>query len=122
MPECFLEEDWHEISTHPDSVGADSDRTDRVLLQYLHLVTGDDEDQTLRNQRKVYADVIGPQNPLEEAMAEWLSDFIEDVRTKLAEYQRAGFDEIILTPMTRTPDGLDRQLQSYWDHLLSSFQ
>lgn len=116
-----LEQDWTAFAEYLDAKDRDPDAADKVALQYLHLVPGDDADQARRVQRNVYSGVVGPDRSVEYATDNWLTGTVDDVLGTLAEYERQGFDEVILHPMTRTPAELDRQLHLYRKFLLAEY-
>lgn len=116
-----LEADWSELAEHLASTQRDPAAMDKVALQYLHLVPDDDAERAHREQRTVYGDVLGDDRSVEHATANWLTGTVEDVLATLSEYERQGFDEVILHPMTHTPGELDRQLRLYQRFLLTEF-
>ena len=116
-----LEEDWAQFASALEEHGRDPDALDRVALQYLHLVPGDDEAQVRRAQRRAYGGLIGPDRTVDFSMEHWLSGTVDEVRESLSAYERAGFDEVILYPVARDPGELDRQLRRYRDLLLPAY-
>jgi alkanesulfonate monooxygenase len=113
----LIESDWADFRDHLDDPGA----VDRVALQYLHLAPGVDDREARRQQRRVYDHVIGSGRSVEDRMDHWLSGSVDTVRATLAEYERLGFDQVILHPMTTDPGELDRQLRLFDDLLQSSY-
>lgn len=118
---AVLEEDWSILADFLDSQGRDPDGVDRVALQYLHLVPGENPDQARRVQQKVYGGIIGANRTVADATESWLTGTVDDVKATLAEYERQGFDEVILHPVTTTPAELDRQLRLYNEILLPEY-
>lgn len=112
-----IEHDWDAISSHLESINRDPDTIDRVALQYIHLESSNNASHVRRLQRNVYDALVGADRPVEYAMQNWFSGTIEDIRENLAEYERLGFDEVILHPVAREPTELDRQLDLIQDHL-----
>lgn len=116
-----LEHDWAAFSEFLESEGRDPGTADKVVLQYLHLEPGHDEEQVRRRQQKVYGGVVGTDRSVEAASANWLTGTVDEVTATLAEYERQGFDEVILHPMVRTYTDLDRQLRLYRELLCPEF-
>ena len=116
-----LEKDWAEFSSYLDAEGRDPDAMDKVALQYLHLVTEDDPEKARKRQRNVYDRVIGADRPVEHATKNWLTGTVDEVRETLDAYDRQGFDEVILHPMSTTPGELDRQLRLYRELLSPAY-
>lgn len=116
-----IESDWSDISAYLESQGRDPERVDKVALQYLHLVPGENSEQAHREQRNVYGGIVGSGRSVEEATKNWLSGTVSEVRSTLETYRGLGFDEVILYPVTHEPADLDRQLRLYHDLLLSEF-
>lgn len=116
-----LKQDWAEFAEYLDLNGRDPAATDRVALQYLHLVPNDDPDRARRVQRNIYNGVVGPTRSVDYTIDNWLTGTVDDVLATLTEYERQGFDEVILHPMTRTPAELDRQLRLYQEFLLAEY-
>lgn len=99
-----LEQDWAALQA-----ATEADESEKVALQYVHLVPGA-ETQARREQRRVYGRIVGAERPVEEAMTQWLSGTVAQIQERLAAYEAQGFDEVILYPVTHTPAGLERQL------------
>lgn len=117
-----LEQDWERFSAYLDAQGTDPGSMDKVALQYLHLVTDEDPETARQKQLQVYDNMVGADRTVEHAAENWLSGTIDEVQETLAEYDRLGFDEVILHPMTTQPADLDRQLRLYRRHLLSEYR
>lgn len=117
----LLKSDWTECADYLESHGRDPDGVDKVALQYLHLVPSDDADQVKRVQRKAYGSIVGSERTVNEATEQWLSGTIDEVHSTLEEYERQGFDEVILYPTISTPAELDRQIRLYRRFLLSEY-
>lgn len=120
--EINLEEDWQRFSAYLDAQGTDPASMDRVALQYLHLVTDEDPETARQAQLGVYDNLLGVDRTVEHAAENWLTGTIEEVQATLAEYDRLGFDEVLLHPMSTQLAELDRQLRLYRRHLLSEYQ
>lgn len=116
-----LEHDWNEFADYLESQGRDPAAADKVALQYLHLVPSNDADQAHRVQRKTYREMVGPDRSVDKALENWLSGTVDDVIADLSEYERQGFDEVILHPMVHTPAELTRQLRLYEEFLHSKY-
>lgn len=118
---AVLEADWSAFAEHLESQGRDPASLDKVALQYLHLVPGDDAEQVEREQRAAFRTIVGSGRSVDEASNNWLTGTVEEVKSILGEYERQGFDEIILHPTATTPADLDRQLRLYRQFLLSEY-
>ncbi len=118
----ILEKDWERFSAYLDSKGTDPASMDTVALQYVHLVTDEDPESARQTQLNVYDNVVGEDRTVEHASQNWLSGTIDEIKGTLAEYDRLGFDEVILHPMTTQPAELERQLKLYRRHLLSEYE
>lgn len=112
-----IEHDWNAIRSHLEAIDRDPDAVDRVALQYIHVEPSDDPGHVRRQQRNVYDKLVGADRPVDYAMQNWLSGTIEDIREQLTEYERIGFDEVILHPVARQPAELDRQLDLLQSHI-----
>lgn len=112
--------DWASFADYLDSTGRDPEAVEKVALQYLHLVPGE-EGAVARQQRNAYREMVGPARSAEYAMENWLSGTVGEVRERLAAYEREGFDEVILYPVTPDPSAAERQLRRYRDLLLPAF-
>jgi alkanesulfonate monooxygenase len=113
--------DWASFAGYLESRGRDPSAVEKVALQYLHLVPGEDGSAVAREQRNAYRGMVGPARSAEYAMENWLSGTVEAVRGTLAAYEREGFDEVILYPVTPDPGSLERQLRRYRDLLCPGF-
>ena len=113
--------DWASFAGYLESRGRDPSAVEKVALQYLHLVPGEDESAVAREQRNAYRGMVGPARSAEYAMENWLSGTAEAVRGTLAAYEREGLDEVILYPVTPDPGSLERQLRRYRDLLCPGF-
>jgi alkanesulfonate monooxygenase len=113
--------DWASFADYLEPQDRDPEAVERVALQYLHLVPGEDEAAVARQQRNAYRGMVGPARSAEYAMGNWLSGTVEEVSEHLAAYEREGFDEVILYPVTSDPAAAERQLRRYRDLLLPAF-
>jgi alkanesulfonate monooxygenase len=116
-----IETEWDAFADYLESIGRNPAEADTVALQYLHLTSTDDPDEARRQQRNVYGDIVGADRTVDEASENWLTGTVDEVRATLEEYERLGFDEVILHPLTATPAELDHQLQLYRDELLPAY-
>ena len=117
-----LETDWAAFASYLESQDRDPDRYEKVLLQYLHLVPGEEPSQVRREQRAVYRGILGENRTIDDAMQGWLTGTVDEVRATLADYERLGFDEVILHPVSTDPGDLDRQLRLYRDVLQPDYR
>lgn len=112
-----LESDWTDFAAHLESQNRDPSTVDKAALQYIHLEPTDDSDRARRVQQNVYRQLIGAGRSVDHASQNWLSGTVDEIRDTLEGYERQNFDEVILHPVSRNPDELDRQL-SLWDEYL----
>lgn len=117
-----LAHDWAAFASALESMDRDPAGVDKVALQYLHLVPGEDAQQARRVQRKAYREVVGPERSVEYAMEQWLAGSVSEVCSTLETYEDQEFDEVILHPIARTPAGYERQLRRYRDHLPAKYR
>lgn len=120
-PPDVLAADWADYAAHLESRGRDPDRVDRVALQYVHLEPGADDAGARRQQRRVYGNAAGPDRSVEGRMDSWLTGSVNSVVATLSEYERVGFDEVILQPLATDPGALDRQLRLIDELLLAEY-
>lgn len=117
-PPASLEADWTEIADHLEDAGRDPTTIDRVGLNWLHLVPDVDADLAREKQRKVFRQERGADpDRTATALTNQLTGSVADVRETIGEYERLGFDQLILGPTTHDPDAADRQLD-HWAELL----
>lgn len=117
-PPSILEADWNDIADHLARAGRDPSTLDRVALSWLHLVPGVDGEVAREKQRRVFTERRGadPERAT-RAMENQLAGSVEEVRGLVGEYERLGFDRLVLGPTTHDPADADRQLD-LWDDLL----
>lgn len=121
-PPDVLESDWRDFAEYLDAQGRDSELTDKVVLQYLHLAPGSDRERARRSQRKIYGEIVGAERSVDRAAENWLTGTVDDIRETLAAYERQGFDEAILHPLASDPADLERQLRLYQERLHPEFR
>lgn len=117
-----LEADWEDIAAYLENQGREPESLDRIALQYLHLEPGETERHVRRSQKKVYDGLVGPDRTAEYAMKSWLSGTVEQVKERLADYERQGFDQVILHPVAREPAAVDRQLRLFHEELQPAYR
>jgi len=93
-----------------------------VALQYLYLVPTDDPEVVYPRQRKVYRRLLGGDRSIEHSEQHWLFGTVSEIQETIATYERQGFDELILHPVTNTPGTLENQLELWRDRFLSTYQ
>lgn len=114
----LLQTDWTAIADYLDDAGRDPSTVERVCLNWLHLVPGADADLAREKQRRVYLrERAADPDRAATALQNQLTGSVDDVRDTIEEYERQGFDQLILGPTTHDPDAVDRQLDS-WAKLL----
>lgn len=113
-----LEEDWEDIAAHLERGGRDPATLDRVALTWLHLVPGVDGEVAREKQRRVFTEqrAADPERAA-TAMEKQLSGSVEDVRARVAAYERLGFDQLVVGPTTHDPADAERQLDLWADRL-----
>ena len=117
-PPAVLEADWADIAQYVADAGEDPTTVDRVGLNWLHLVPGADGELAREKQRKVYIDQRDADaDRAATALGNQLTGSLDDVRATVEEYERLGFDQLVLGPTTHEPDAVDRQLD-HWAELL----
>ncbi|MFB6309982.1 MAG: LLM class flavin-dependent oxidoreductase [Salinirussus sp.] len=120
-PPATLASDWADYAEYLDGQGRDPDSVDRVALQYVHLEPGADDDGARRQQRRVYGNAAGPERSVESRMESWLTGSVAAILDTLADYERVGFDEVILQPLATDAGELDRQLRLIDELLLAEY-
>lgn len=109
----LLEEDWETIAAHLETAGRDPATVDRLAMNWAYLVPGVEAGLAWEKQRAVIA---GKDDP-EAVRDHYLTGSIEDIRERLAWYERNGYDEVVLGPITADPGTFERQVGRYRDHL-----
>lgn len=120
-PIDVIKKDWRILANYLELNGKLPERFEKVALQYLHLVPGDDRENVLRTQRNAYRDIVGANRTVNDATKKWLTGSVNAVRSTLKEFENQGFDEVILYPIAHSPKELDRQLHLYQKFLLPEF-
>ena len=116
-----IEKTWPVLADHIESKGDNPTRADRVGLQHIHLVPGDDEELEREKQRKVFHDFVTEKRGIEYADNQCLTGTIDQIVDRLRQYEATGFDQVILHPAAHEPRDLDEQLDLWADHLLPAF-
>lgn len=117
-PASVLAEDWNEIADYLAAAGRDPTTLDRVALNWLHLVPGASTELSEEKQRRVYLrDREADPDRADEALVNQLTGSVEDVRAGVDEYERLGFDELVLGPTTHDPAEADEQVDLWDEHL-----
>lgn len=116
-----IEKTWPALADHLEGEGQDPNTKDRVGLQHIHLVPGDDEEVVKQKQRKVFKDFVTEKRGMEYVDDHLLTGTVEQIVDRLRKYETASFDQVILHPAAHEPGELDRQLDRWRDHLLPEF-
>jgi alkanesulfonate monooxygenase len=95
--------------------------TPRYAHNYVHIVPGADSETAREKQRAVFSEYVGERRSVEFAEENYLFGSVEEIRESLRRYERAGFDQLILGPVTNDPAELNRQLDALADLFLSDF-
>jgi alkanesulfonate monooxygenase SsuD/methylene tetrahydromethanopterin reductase-like flavin-dependent oxidoreductase (luciferase family) len=99
-----------EASTHKDLqvveealavAGRAGDRFGRVHVQWVHLVDTDDRELALREQLPAFRRTLGDRHSDQHLTSAYLTGSLADIRGRLRRLVEAGFDEIVLGPVTR---------------------
>jgi alkanesulfonate monooxygenase len=120
-PPEVVKADWKEFADFLESNGTNPDSVDKVALRYLHAVPGDANASVRRIQKNRFRDLYTTTQTSNRAFENNLTGTIDEMQSEIIELERQGFDELILYPVTRTPDELDRQLHLYDEHFLSNY-
>lgn len=112
-PPDAVERDWEEMADYVAAAGGDPGGLDRVALQRAFIVPGVDADVAREKQRRVFARKADAGN----AMDEYLTGSVEQVWVDVDRYRDAGFDQLILDPVTPRPADARDQLGLYAEHL-----
>lgn len=115
-----LDHDWDCVRTHATDRGVDPDGIDRIGLQYIHLVDNDDPDTVKAEQRDVFDTYYGARG-FGHAADSCLVGTTAEILERLEDYDRLGFEEVILGPATHDPGQLDQQMELMTEHLLPEF-
>ena len=120
-----LQSDWADFSDHLESTGRDPSSVHRVGLQYLHMVPNVDESVATEKQDRVFERITGESDPRVDQMQDfeqnWLYGDTDAIVDRIGGYADAGFDELILHPVTPDPSELDHQLRLWRDRVLPVF-
>lgn len=117
-PPSVLETEWNDIADHLEQHGRDPTTLDRVALSWLHLVPGVGTELAEEKQRRVFHQRRGADDArTAAAMTNQLTGSLEDVRAQIDEYERLGFDELVLGPTTHEPAAVDHQLDLWTEFL-----
>lgn len=109
-----LDSDWEEITSYVEAHGRDPATLEKIALNWLHLVPGVEADTAREKQRYLYEEKDGSDR---DVMSRYLSGSVSDVTDQLAEYEWAGFDELIIGPVVHEPTQVESQFNYYIDHL-----
>lgn len=118
---AIIEQDWNRFSAYLEDEGRDPDEYDKVGLQYIHLVTDEDGDRAREKQFKAFDHIVGEDRSVEEASEMWLTGTVDEIEATLGAYERLGFDQVVLHPLSTTPGELDHQLDLIRDRLLPAY-
>lgn len=117
-PPSVLESEWNDIADHLSDHGCDPTTLDRVALNWLHLVPDVETELAEEKQRRVFRRQRGAdEERTAEAMRNQLTGSVDEVRAAIDEYERLGFDELVLGPTTHEPAAVDHQLELWTEHL-----
>jgi len=97
--------------------GVDPDGVETVVLTYCHLAEGDEpavRDAQRRAFEDMYEDVLGWEYALENC----LTETVTEVQDALVAYERAGVDQLIVSPCVHDDEALRGQMNLYAEHLL----
>lgn len=113
--------DFGAVTDHIEQSGTDPRQSELYAHQYVHLVPRANTTDAIDEQRAVFKNYIGERRPIEYAEENYLFGSIEDIREQISEYESLGFDQLMIGPVTDSPNELDRQLDLWNEHILSEF-
>lgn len=116
-----LPRDWAAIAEFLDANGRDPRSFDKVGLQHVHLEPGGEREAVERKQYNVFDDFVGDDRGFDHVKENLLVGTVEEIRDRVAAYEREGFDELILNPAAHVESDLHRRLRLWRDHLLTEF-
>jgi alkanesulfonate monooxygenase SsuD/methylene tetrahydromethanopterin reductase-like flavin-dependent oxidoreductase (luciferase family) len=73
----------------------------RVHVQWVHLVDTDDRERALREQLPAFRRTLGGWHSDQHLTSTYLTGSLGDIRGRLRRLADAGFDEVVLGPVTR---------------------
>jgi alkanesulfonate monooxygenase len=117
-----IEKDWKAIGSYLEENGHDPRKYDRVALQHVHLVPGDDGDVVRDQQFAVFEDFLGEGRGFDWAEEHFLVGTIDEIVESLVDYRRNGVDEVILNPAATSVQDLSQQYERLQRHVLPAFQ
>lgn len=109
--------DWADIETYLTENGANPTACDRVIMNFTHLYPTLDTEESRSRQRAL----VDRFSHWGYAKDNYVLGSVDDIISRLAEYEAIGFDEVILTPITNDLHALDQQLDYWADYLLPEF-
>jgi alkanesulfonate monooxygenase SsuD/methylene tetrahydromethanopterin reductase-like flavin-dependent oxidoreductase (luciferase family) len=109
-----LAADWEEIISYVDAHGRNPATVEKIGLNWLHLVPGVEASEARAKQQYLYEAKDGADR---DVMSRYLTGTVSDVHDQLTEYERAGFDEVIVGPVVHEPTQVETQFNYYLDHL-----
>ena len=98
--------DLRTVEARLSSAGsADSHRL--VHVQWVHVVDTDDRERALAEQLPAFRAAKGDGQTDEQLQRSFLLGSVGDIRERLATLAAAGFDEVVLGPVTRDPEQVE---------------
>lgn len=110
-------EDMAQIDAFLENSGRDPTESEKVVINQIHIVPGTDEAAIKRRQRRVYGTWLSEERGSEHGERHYFFGTVDDIVQQLRRYERAGFDQVILNPMTLHPEGMLRQLDLIAEYL-----
>jgi alkanesulfonate monooxygenase SsuD/methylene tetrahydromethanopterin reductase-like flavin-dependent oxidoreductase (luciferase family) len=83
------------------AAGRGGEPFERVHVQWVHLVDTDDRERALREQLPAFRRTMGAWHRDEHLRRAYLTGSLADIRARLRRLQDAGFDEVVLGPVSR---------------------
>lgn len=118
--EDVLENDWSEIAEDLEEHGQKPHHKAKVGTTQLHIVPNADSETAKEQQLSVFEQYVGEKRGREYIESHYVLGSVEDIRDRLAMYDRQGFDELVVLPAAESMRELDRQLE-YWVDLFPEY-
>jgi alkanesulfonate monooxygenase SsuD/methylene tetrahydromethanopterin reductase-like flavin-dependent oxidoreductase (luciferase family) len=94
-------QDMRSVDRALATAGRGGDPFTRVHVQWVHLVDTDDREAALREQLPAFRRTMGSWHDDEHLQRTYLTGSLTDIRERLRRLEDAGFDEVVLGPVSR---------------------
>jgi len=122
-PENVAEE-WSIIREYAEDNDVDPESIDRYLLNYVHLVEGDDKEEVYAEQEEVFNMYYEPERGLDYTYEHCLLGTTDEILDQLKEYEELGMDHVAMGPpgaAAHTNESLLNQLEIMTEEFLPHF-